>query len=73
MRVWKRGCFRLLFTLQPPKTRMETRVFGTFFRHRFQRPAFSPVHSVSNGAFSEKALLSNRFPKASFHQRFWSF
>ena len=61
MRDWERGYFRFSFTLQPPKTLMETKVYGTFFQRRFLRPPFSPVHSVSNGAFSRRYVFKRLF------------
>ena len=56
-------CFHL-FTLK--RFRMKTQTFGYVFayRHRFQKPPFSPVHTT-NEAFSKRARLLKWSLKAS--------
>ena len=65
--------------LKRPKTLMEAIVEDAFFRHRFQKPPFSPVHSTlktkhfQNDAFAKDFTFETVFNSLRFYQRFSSF
>ena len=61
--------------LQPPKTLMETKVYGTFCGTVFKGLRFLLSTRLANDAFSKGSTFEtvSVFISLRFHQRFWSF